>query len=45
MSQYRDIAIKCLQDEAQAVLSLIPQLDESFDAVVELYSNARVRLS
>ena len=36
MSQYRDIAIKCLQDEAQAVLSLIPQLDESFDAVVEL---------
>ena len=36
MSQYREIAVKCLQDEAQAVLSLIPQLDESFDAVVEL---------
>lgn len=36
MSQYREIAIKCLQDEAQAVLSLIPQIDENFDAVVEL---------
>ena len=36
MSQYRDIAIQCLHDEAQAVLDLIPQLDENFDKVVEL---------
>lgn len=36
MSQYTDIAIQCLRDEAQAVLDLIPQLDENFDKVVEL---------
>ena len=36
MSQYREIAIKCLQDEAKAVLSLVPLLDDNFDAVVDL---------
>ncbi len=36
MSQYREIAIKCLQDEAQAILNLVPLLDENFDSVVEL---------
>ncbi len=35
-SQYREIAERCLKDEAQALMSLIPQLDDNFDAVVEL---------
>ena len=29
-------AERCLRDEAQALLDLIPQLDDSFDKVVEL---------
>jgi len=32
----RDIAIQCIKDEAQAVLDLIPQLDENFDRAVDL---------
>ena len=32
----RDFAIQCIKDEAQAVLDLIPQLDEQFDQAVEL---------
>lgn len=41
MSQYIEIAKKCLQDEAQAILGLIPQLDENFDAVVQLILNCK----
>ena len=36
MKTTRDIAIQCIKDEAEAVLSLIPQLDENFDKAVEL---------
>lgn len=36
MTQNRLIAEKCLRDEAQAILDLIPQLDENFDRAVEL---------
>ena len=32
----REYAIKCIQDEAQALLELIPKLDEDFDRAVEL---------
>ena len=32
----REYAIQCMKDEAQAVLDLIPQLDEQFDEAVEL---------
>ena len=32
----RDYAIQCMKDEAEAVLGLIPQLDERFDEAVEL---------
>ncbi len=32
----RERAIQCIQDEAQAVLDLIPQLDENFDKAVDL---------
>ena len=35
----RKIAEKCLRDEAQAILNLIPQLDEQFDNAVELMLN------
>lgn len=35
----RDYAIQCIKDEAQAVLGLLPQLDEQFDKAVELMYN------
>ena len=31
LKEVRQYAIQCLRDEAQAVLDLIPQLDENFD--------------
>lgn len=34
--EVRDYAIQCFKDEAEAVLGLIPQLDDSFDAAVKL---------
>ena len=34
-----EIAEKCLRDEAHAILSLIPQLDESLDKAIELILN------
>ena len=34
-----DIAEKCLRDEAQALLDLIPQLDDNFEKVVQLIYN------
>ena len=36
MRTIKDIAIKCFQDEAQAILNLIPQLDDNFDKAVEI---------
>ena len=41
MKTIRDIAIQCIKDEAEAVLSLIPQLDENFDHAVELILNCQ----
>ena len=32
----RDIATRCLQDEAEAILQTIPQLDEAFDRAVDM---------
>ncbi|MBR1687594.1 MAG: KpsF/GutQ family sugar-phosphate isomerase [Prevotella sp.] len=32
----KEYAIQCIKDEAQAVLNLIPQMDENFDRAVEL---------
>lgn len=37
----RDIAIQAIRDEAEAVMGLIPQLDESFDKAVELILNCK----
>ncbi len=36
MTPIREYAVKCLKDEANALLDLIPQLDENFDRAVEL---------
>ncbi|WP_028903135.1 MULTISPECIES: SIS domain-containing protein [unclassified Prevotella] len=36
MKTTREIAIQCIKDEAEAVLGLIPQLDENFDKAVDL---------
>lgn len=41
MRTTRDIAIQCIKDEAEAVLSLIPQLDENFEQAVELILNCK----
>lgn len=34
--QVREVAARCLKDEADAILQTIPQLDQSFDRAVEL---------
>jgi arabinose-5-phosphate isomerase len=36
MSEIRQYAIQALRDESEALLNLIPQIDEQFDQVVEL---------
>lgn len=36
MSKWTDTAIKCLRDEAQALLDLVPRIDEEFDRTIEL---------
>lgn len=36
MSQYTETAIKCLRDEAEALLALIPQIDGQFDRAVNI---------
>lgn len=41
MKTPREIAIQCIKDETEAVLGLIPQLDESFDKAVELILNCK----
>lgn len=37
----KDVAVRCLRDEANAIESLIPQLDDEFDKVVELIFNCK----
>lgn len=41
MKSIREIATQALQDEAQALMGLIPQLDEQFDKAVDLMLNCR----
>lgn len=36
MSKWTDTAVRCLRDEAQALLGLIPNIDENFDRTVEI---------
>lgn len=39
LKHVRQYATQCIKDEAQALLNLIPQLDENFDKAVELMYN------
>ena len=32
----KEIAVQCLRDEAQAILSLIPQIDGEFDRAIDI---------
>lgn len=43
MKEVNDYAIKCFQDEAQAILDLIPQLTEDFSKAVDLIYNCKGR--
>ena len=36
MSKWNPIVVRCLQDEAQALLDLIPELDENLDRAIDL---------
>jgi len=40
----RDYAIQCIKDEAEALLELIPQLDENFDQAVEIIYNCHGKI-
>ena len=41
LREVRDYASRCLKDEAQALLDLIPQLDQHFDKAVEMMYNCK----
>jgi arabinose-5-phosphate isomerase len=41
----RQYASQCLHDEAEAIVGLIPQLDDNFDKAVELITTAKEKLS
>ena len=43
MGNYNNYAIKCLKDEAEAVLDLIPQLTDDFSKAVDLVLNSKGR--
>ncbi len=44
MRRIREYAIKCMKDEAQAILNLISLLDDHFDKAVELIRHCKGRL-
>ena len=44
MTNVIDVAKKCFQDEAQAILSLIPNLDENFTRAIELIIGSKGKL-
>lgn len=44
MSKWTDTAIKCLRDEAQALLDLIPYIDGHFDRAIEIILACRGKL-
>ena len=43
-TQIRQYAKQCLEDEAQALLELIPQLDENFDKAVNMMYNCKGKI-
>lgn len=44
MNKWTDTAIKCLRDEAQALLDLIPNIDSEFDKTVGIILNCKGKL-
>ena len=44
MSKWTETAIKCLRDEREALLELIPYIDESFDKTIELILKCKGKL-
>ena len=44
LTQIRQYAKQCLEDEAQALLELIPQLDENFDKAVNMIYNCKGKI-
>lgn len=44
MSIYQQTAIQCLRDEADALLAMIPNIDENFDKAVELVLQSKGKL-
>ena len=42
--EIKDFAIKCFKDEAQAILNLIPLLDDNFQKAVEMIYNCKGKL-
>ncbi len=43
MTQIKEVGIKCLRDEARAILDLIPLMDDNFQKAVDLIYNAKGR--
>ena len=44
MMDYKSTAIKCIQDESQALLELIPNINDDFDKAVELILGCKGKL-
>lgn len=44
MSKWTETAIKCLRDESEALLELIPYIDENFDKTIELILKCKGKL-
>jgi arabinose-5-phosphate isomerase len=44
MTNVIDVAKKCFQDEAQAILNLIPKLDDNFTKAIELIIESKGKL-
>ena len=44
MSKWTETAIKCLRDESEALLELLPYIDESFDKTIELILKCKGKL-
>jgi len=44
MSKWIDTAIKCLRDESEALLELIPNIDENFDRTVSIILSCKGKL-
>jgi arabinose-5-phosphate isomerase len=41
MQDIKSYAVRCFQDEAQAILDLIPRLDDNFTKAVEMIFNCK----